>query len=463
MATGDLFNEEDDDRDAAAREEISAAAQGNEGGSRPLADRLRPATFEDFLGQGALVGEDTPLRRLIHGDRVPSMILWGPPGSGKTTLAHLIARETRSDFLTLSAVLSGVKEVRSVVEIAKANRLRGRRTLLFVDEIHRFNKAQQDAFLPHVESGLITLIGATTENPSFAVIAPLLSRCRVFTLQALGEEHLLSILWRGLAQLQAHARVHVGEDAMQAIASLSDGDARRALGMLEVSVDAVLAKRTQEGGGEEPTITREDVAAAVQRHLVYDRAGEEHYNLISALHKTLRSSDPDAAVYWCERMLAAGEDPRYVLRRLVRFASEDVGLADPNAIVQAVACQTAFEKVGSPEGDLFVTQLALYLALTPKSNAVYRAAGTTRALIRETGTQPVPFHLRNAPTKLMKELGYGEGYTYDHDAEEGFIAKQGLPDALDGTILFDPGPRGWEGRLKERLEELRRARKEKKG
>src|SRR5690606_35990095 len=287
-------------------------------------------------------------------------------------LAHLIARETASDFLTLSAVLSGVKEVRAVVDIAKGNRLRGRKTLLFVDEIHRFNKAQQDAFLPHVESGLITLIGATTENPSFAVIAPLLSRCRVFTLQALGEEHLLSILRRGLAQLQEHSNVNVEDDALKAITSMADGDARRALGMLEVTIDAVL---TRQGDDEStPVVTREDVAAAVQRHLVYDRAGEEHFNLISALHKTLRSSDPDAAVYWCERMLAAGEDPRYVLRRLVRFASEDVGLADPNAIVQAVACQTAFEKVGSPEGDLFVTQLALYLALTPKSNSVYRAA-----------------------------------------------------------------------------------------
>jgi putative ATPase len=419
----------------------------------PIGCALRPS-------KSSSVKALSSLRRLIRGDRVPSMILWGPPGSGKTTLAHLIARETASDFLTLSAVLSGVKEVRAVVDIAKGNRLRGRKTLLFVDEIHRFNKAQQDAFLPHVESGLITLIGATTENPSFAVIAPLLSRCRVFTLQALGEEHLLSILRRGLAQLQEHSNVNVEDDALKAITSMADGDARRALGMLEVTIDAVL---TRQGDDEStPVITREDVAAAVQRHLVYDRAGEEHFNLISALHKTLRSSDPDAAVYWCERMLAAGEDPRYVLRRLVRFASEDVGLADPNAIVQAVACQTAFEKVGSPEGDLFVTQLALYLALTPKSNSVYRAANATRALIRETGTQPVPLHLRNAPTKLMKELGYGEGYTYDHDAEGGFIAKQGLPDAIDGTILFDPGPRGWEGRLKERLEELRKARAERR-
>jgi putative ATPase len=459
MTPPDLFADGSDDDSPSGREAFTLPASAS-GSSRPLADRLRPQTFEEFLGQGALVGDHAPLRRLIRGDRVPSMILWGPPGSGKTTLAHLIARETASDFLTLSAVLSGVKEVRAVVDIAKGNRLRGRKTLLFVDEIHRFNKAQQDAFLPHVESGLITLIGATTENPSFAVIAPLLSRCRVFTLQALGEEHLLSILRRGLAQLQEHSNVNVEDDALKAITSMADGDARRALGMLEVTIDAVL---TRQGDDEStPVVTREDVAAAVQRHLVYDRAGEEHFNLISALHKTLRSSDPDAAVYWCERMLAAGEDPRYVLRRLVRFASEDVGLADPNAIVQAVACQTAFEKVGSPEGDLFVTQLALYLSLTPKSNSVYRAANATRALIRETGTQPVPLHLRNAPTKLMKELGYGEGYTYDHDAEGGFIAKQGLPDAIDGTILFDPGPRGWEGRLKERLEELRKARAERR-
>jgi len=415
----------------------------------PLADRLRPKSFDEFLGQEKLLGTDGPLRRLITGDRVPSMILWGPPGSGKTTLASLIARDTESDFVPLSAVTSGIKEVRQTIDIAKVNRQYARRTILFIDEIHRFNKAQQDAFLPHVENGLITLIGATTENPSFSVIAPLLSRCRVFTLKPLAEEQVITLLRRGLESLNAmpeQAPLEAAEDALLAIARLSDGDGRRALGMLEVTADV-----TRTAGAT--VIARETVLDVLQRHLMYDRSGEEHYNTISALHKTLRSSDPHAAAYWCERMLAAGEDPRFVLRRLIRAAGEDIGLADSGAIVRAMACYQAYERLGSPEGDIFVTQLAIDLATCPKSNAVYRAHKAVRARIAETGTLPVPLHLRNAPSGLMKSEGYGKGYEYDHDAQDGFIPKQGLPDDLLGTAFYVPTRNGREAAIADRLKE----------
>ncbi|MDK2971017.1 MAG: putative ATPase [Candidatus Sumerlaeota bacterium] len=455
----DLFEDDDSLQPPPPPHPAAPSVIGREAARQPLADKLRPSSFDDFLGQEKLVGPGAPLRRLIESDRIPSMILWGPPGSGKTTLAMLIARATESDFITLSAVGAGVKDVRAVVESAKQNRQYARRTILFVDEIHRFNKAQQDAFLPHVESGLITLMGATTENPSFSVISPLLSRSRVFVLGALAPGHLRRLLERGVELLNRGLgegrTISVGAEALDAIAGLCDGDARRALGMLEIAADVVAADLPP---GGEAALTREIIRDTVQRHLLYDRSGEEHYNLISALHKTIRSSDPHGALYWCERMLVAGEDPRYLLRRLVRIATEDVGLADPNAVQHGIACLRAFEAVGQPEGDLFVTQLAVYLALAPKSNALYKASKDVRAEIERSGTLPVPMHLRNAPTGLMKELGYGDGYTYDHDSEEGFVAKQGLPDKLAGKRFYRPGRAGYEGEARERLEGLDRKR-----
>ena len=458
---GDLFEGTPDAPRAEWPARPAAGMPGDDGRSaRPLADRLRPAAFDEFMGQEKLVGAGAPLRRLIDGHRVPSMILWGPPGSGKTTLASLIARTTESDFITLSAVTSGLKDVRGVIDIAKVNRQYARKTILFIDEIHRFNKAQQDAFLPHVEGGLITLIGATTENPSFSVIAPLLSRCRVFTLAPLDDAHLMEMLRRAVGELnksEDDPPIAVPDEALDAIVQLSDGDARRALGILEISADVA---REQHAGAETAAITRDDVVAVVQRHLMYDRGGEEHFNIISALHKTIRSSDPHGALYWCERMLAGGEDPRFILRRLIRAASEDVGLAAPNALVHAVACLAAFEKIGSPEGNIFVSQLAVALAMAPKSNAIYMASKRTAALIQETGTLPVPLHLRNAPTGLMKSEGYGDGYAYDHDADGHFIPKQGLPDELEGRALYEPSDQGQEARLREHLEALDTARAE---
>ncbi len=447
----DLF---DSDQPHAPPDFTPEAPERTPAAFRPLADRMRPRTFDDYLGQEKLLGETGALRQLIDVGRVPSMILWGPPGSGKTTLANLVARHTESDFIALSAVAASLKDVRQVIGHAKVNRQYARRTILFVDEIHRFNKAQQDAFLPHVESGLVTLIGATTENPSFSVISALLSRCRVFSLEPLAEEHMRDLLARALGDVNdTHPErpVALDDDTVRAIIRLSDGDARRALGILEISSHVARHRETE--------LTRELVLEVSQRHLAYDRAGEEHYNLVSALHKTIRSSDPHAAVYWCERMLVAGEDPRYLLRRLVRISAEDIGLADPNAVVHANACMTAYEKLGSPEGDLFVTQLAVYLAMAPKSDAVYKASKTARAIVAETGTLPVPLHLRNAPTKLMKDEGYSEGYTYDHDHEGHFAPKQGLPDAIDdGRAIYEPADQGIEQRIAERLKKYDAAR-----
>ncbi|MCC6547377.1 replication-associated recombination protein A [Candidatus Sumerlaeota bacterium] len=427
---------------------------------RPLADRLRPRSFADFLGQDDLVGENAPLLKLIKADRIPSMMLWGPPGSGKTTLAQLIAQNANADFVTLSAVTSSVRDVRAVVDTAKVNRKFIRRTILFIDEIHRFNKAQQDAFLPHVESGIITLIGATTENPSFSVISPLLSRCRVFVLKPLTAGNVYTMLEKGLARLNAdrdrgEVEVTAEPDALQAIVKLSDGDGRRALGVLEIAASVKVA------AGDTTPIAHADVVRVSQRHLIYDKTGEEHYNLISALHKTLRSSDPHGALYWMGRMLAAGEEPLYVARRLVRFASEDVGLADPNALVQAMEGLRAYQALGSPEGELALAQATLYLALCPKSNSVYKAQGAVNAEIAESGSLAVPLEIRNAPTKLMKDLNYGKGYTYDHDAEGGFIPKQGLPDELVGRRFFKPTDKGFEGAAKERMEQWDKERDEK--
>lgn len=424
---------------------------------RPLADRMRPDTPEGLLGQEALMGAERPLMKLIRVGKVPSMILWGPPGSGKTTLAHIIAQHVQADFITLSAVTSSVRDVRQVIDVAKSNLKFQRRTVLFIDEIHRFNKSQQDAFLPHVESGIITLIGATTENPSFSVISPLLSRCRVFVLNALGEEELAAILKSGVERLnhdKAKEEVELAaeDDALGTIVRLSDGDARRALGMLE------LAAAVKRAAKDQSPITHQDVEDAAQRTLMYDKSGEEHFNLISALHKTLRSSDPHGAAYWVGRMLAAGEDPRYVARRMIRFASEDVGLADPGALIHANEALRAYEMLGSPEGELALYQAAVYLALAPKSNALYTMEGRIKKAIQQGGTLPVPMHLRNAPTKLMKEAGYSEGYTYDHDAEGHFAAKQGLPDKLKRTRFYQPSDQGREADFKRRLEEWDRKR-----
>lgn len=453
----DLFSDQESELSPFSRDHEAAPADD---ASQPLAERLRPSVIGDILGQQALLGPGAPLRRLIDAGRVPSMILWGPPGSGKTTLARAIANHVQSDFVTLSAVTSSVRDVRATVDIAKRNRKFRRETLLFIDEIHRFNKAQQDAFLPHVEAGIITLIGATTENPSFSVIAPLLSRCRVFTLRQLDEDCLDLLLRKGLEKLNGERdaglpAILVGDDGFQAITKLSDGDARRALGMLEI---AVSVKQTIQDGTEAEPITASDITALAQRHFVYDKTGEEHYNLISALHKTLRSSDPHGAMYWTGRMLASGEDPRYVARRIIRFACEDIGIADPRALTVALDALRTYEALGSPEGDLAIQQAAVYLALAPKSNAVYMGANAVAAEIAESGSLPVPLHLRNAPTKLMKDLDYGKDYTYDHDAEGGFAAKDGLPDAIAGRRFYKPTTAGEEAMHREKLDKLDKAR-----
>lgn len=429
---------------------------------RPLADRMRPGTLEEYVGQPHLLGEGSLLKRAIAEDRLFSMIFWGPPGSGKTTLAGVIARETQAHFTSFSAVLSGVKEIRSVVDDARVRwRDQRKKTLLFVDEIHRFNKAQQDAFLPHVESGLITLIGATTENPSFEVIAPLLSRARVMLLKPFSDEDLSLILQkalrdekRGLGLLS----LDVEPEALSAMVGSSDGDARTALNTLEAA--ASLIKRGPDGTG---VITRRMVEEAFQQKLLlYDKGGEEHYNLISALHKSMRGSDPDAALYWLGRMLAAGEDPLFIARRMVRFASEDVGNADPRALTIAVAAMQAFQFIGRPEGELALAQAAVYLATAPKSNALYAGYGQVGKTIGRTGALPVPLHIRNAPTGLMKNLDYGKGYLYAHDFEGAYVPQDYLPDALKGQSYYRPTDRGYEKTIRERMEYWRNQRGKRK-
>jgi putative ATPase len=427
----------------------------------PLADRLRPRTLDEILGQDDILGRDKPLRRAIETDALRSLILWGPPGSGKTTLAHVVRRLTRAHFECLSAVLSGVKELRLILAAATLRRKReGRRTIVFIDEIHRFNKAQQDALLAHVESGDIVLIGATTENPSFEVNSALLSRSRVVVLKPLGEDVIADILrhaladeGRGLAAMQPQ----VADEALVFLARNSDGDARTALNVLELAL--TVAEPGPEGAR---SVDLEAMRQAFARKaLLYDRAGEEHFNVISALHKSLRNSDADAGLYWLARMIEGGEDALYIARRLVRFASEDVGLADPQALVLAMAAQQAIHFIGLPEGALALAELVVYLAAAPKSNAAYVAYGAAVRDALETRAEPVPLWIRNAPTGLMKDLGYGAGYRYAHDEAEGVAGMDCLPEALRGRRYYRPSDRGREAALAERLDAARRIREHK--
>ncbi len=420
--------------------------------ARPLAARLRPQSLAEFAGQRHLLGEGKVLRRLIEEDQISSMIFWGPPGVGKTTLARIIAGQTKAAFIDFSAVTSGIKEIRTVMQKAESNRRYGERTIVFVDEIHRFNKAQQDAFLPFVEKGSIILIGATTENPSFEVNSALLSRCKVFVLQALTAEELTGLLSRALTDERGFGdrKVDMEPELLEAIAGFANGDARMALSTLEM---AVLNGDTD---GETIRVTEETLEQCTsKKSLLYDKKGEEHYNLISALHKSMRNSDPDAAVYWLARMLEAGEDPLYVARRVTRFASEDVGLADPKALEMAVAAYQACHFIGMPECTVHLTQAVVYLSLAPKSNALYTAYESAKKDALSQLSEPVPLNIRNAPTKLMKEIGYGKGYQYAHDTEEKLTTMQCLPDSLLGTEYYRPTEQGLEAKFKARLEQIK--------
>jgi putative ATPase len=415
------------------------------GTQRPLAERMRPHSLEDFIGQDHILGPGKPLRRQIERDELTSIILWGPPGVGKTTLAHLIAHVTRCEFIPFSAVLSGIKEIKAVMADAERLRRVGRRTILFVDEIHRFNKAQQDAFLPYVERGDIILIGATTENPSFEIIAALLSRSRVYALRALTVPEIVTLLKRALPLVNLRAT----DELLEQIGIYSNGDGRQAYNTLEAAAAA-------SPGAE---LTEAAVQDAMQRKvLLYDKSGEEHFNLISALHKSVRSSDPDAALYWLTRMLEAGEDRLYIARRLVRMAIEDIGLADPRALEQCIAVKEAVHFLGIPEGDLALAQAAIYLCVAPKSDASYRALGAVKDDVERTIAEPVPMQLRNAPTKSMKAWGYGEGYQHAHNVENAIPDMECLPPSLAGRQYYFPTDRGMEKRIRERLEEIRRLR-----
>jgi len=418
----------------------------------PLAEKMRPKALAEYIGQSHLLAESGLLRRSIAEDKLFSMIFWGPPGSGKTTLARILANETKSHFVSFSAVLSGVKEIRAVIdEAGELWKGKKKKTILFVDEIHRFNKAQQDAFLPHVESGLITLIGATTENPSFEVIAPLLSRTRVLLLKPFSEEDLITIVenalkneQKGLGKLQ----LKIDSAVIRYLVSLADGDARSALNNLEAASSLVHNLPV-----EKRIITKKIAEEALlKKSLLYDKDGEEHYNLISALHKSMRGSDPDATLYWLGRMLAAGEDPLYIARRMIRFACEDIGNADPQALTIAVAAQQAFHFIGLPEGELALAQAAVYLATAPKSNSLYAGYGRVKEIINKTGYLPVPLHIRNAPTKLMKELDYGKDYKYAHDYDEAYVPQEYLPDKLHGQKFYQPKTAGYEKTIKERMD-----------
>ena len=420
---------------------------------QPLAARLRPRTLEEYVGQTHLLGPGKVLRRLIESDQVSSMIFWGPPGVGKTTLARIIASQTKAAFIDISAVTSGIKEIRAVMQQAEDNRRFGEKTILFVDEIHRFNKAQQDAFLPFVEKGSIILIGATTENPSFEINGALLSRCKVFVLQALKPEEIAELLRRALRDKRGFGDqiVHIGDDLLEAIANFANGDARTALSTLEMVV-----LNGEVGSDGSTTVTAETVEQCTsKKSLLYDKKGEEHYNLISALHKSMRNSDPDAAVYWLARMLEAGEDPLYVARRVIRFASEDIGLADPRALDQAVAAYQACHFLGMPECTVHLTQAVVYMSLAPKSNALYKAYEHAKTDALQQLAEPVPLVIRNAPTRLMKELDYGKGYQYAHDAADKLTTLQCLPDSLAGRSYYEPTEEGLEAKYKARLETIK--------
>ena len=420
--------------------------------SQPLAARLRPETIEEYVGQEHLLGRGRVLRRMIEQDRISSMIFWGPPGVGKTTLAQIIARMTRSVFINFSAVTSGIKEIRIVMEKAEKNRQIGQRTIVFVDEIHRFNKAQQDAFLPFVEKGSIILIGATTENPSFEVNGALLSRCRVFVLQPLSAEDLLKMLKHALQSPKGFGgqKIEISDDLLNLIANFANGDARSALSTLEMVI------LNGDMRGDTVVVTKEILEQCIsKKSLLYDKNGEEHYNLISALHKSMRNSDPDAAVYWLARMLEAGEDPLYVARRVTRFASEDVGMADPKALEIAVAAYQACHFIGMPECTVHLTEAVVYMSLAPKSNAMEVAYNTARVDALNMIAEPVPLVIRNAPTKLMKNLNYGKGYQYAHDTEDKLTNMQCLPDSLLGKSYYQPTEEGFEARYKERLRQIK--------
>lgn len=420
--------------------------------SRPLAARLRPRDLSEFVGQSHLLGEGKVLRRLIESDRVSSMIFWGPPGVGKTTLARIIANRTKATFIDFSAVTSGIKEIRQVMQQAEDNRRFGERTIVFVDEIHRFNKAQQDAFLPFVEKGSIILIGATTENPSFEVNGALLSRCKVFVLQALTTSDLTSLLSRALTDPRGFGaqKIQIEPDMLEAIANFANGDARTALSTLEMLV------LNSDTDGKTVTVTRETLEQCIsKKSLLYDKTGEEHYNLISALHKSMRNSDPDAAVYWLARMLEAGEDPLYIARRVIRFASEDVGMADSRALEIAVAAYQACHFIGMPECSVHLTHAVVYLSLAPKSNALYVAYESAKKDALTQLSEPVPLVIRNAPTRLMKELEYGKGYQYAHDTADKLTDMQCLPDSLKGREYYHPTEQGSESKYKARLTQIK--------
>jgi putative ATPase len=420
--------------------------------SRPLADRMRPRTLDEFVGQEHLIGPGKPLRAQIERDDISSLIFWGPPGTGKTTLAKIIARMTRAEFIEFSAVLSGIKEIKQVMADAERARQYGTRTIVFVDEIHRFNKAQQDAFLPHVEKGNIRLIGATTENPSFEIISALLSRSRVYVLKPLTEEQIVRLLRSALGDSErglGEMKLSAGDNVLKQIAAYSSGDARSSYNVLEVAAALVNSSGTTE-------ITTEIIQDALQKRvLLYDKAGEEHYNLISALHKSVRNSDPDASLYWLGRMLQSGEDPLYIARRVVRMAVEDIGLADPSALALCMAARDAVDFIGMPEGDLALAQAVVYLALAPKSNALYTAYGAVQEDVDSTAAEPVPLHLRNAPTGLVKHLGYGKGYQYAHNMDSKVADMQCLPDNLRDRVYYQPTEEGREKQIRDRLEEIR--------
>jgi len=425
--------------------------------TRPLADRMRPRRLDEYVGQEHLIGPGKPLRTQVDRDDTGSLIFWGPPGTGKTTLAKIIANLTKAEFIEFSAVLAGIKEIKQVMADAERARQYGTRTIVFIDEIHRFNKAQQDAFLPHVEKGNIRLIGATTENPSFEINSALLSRCRVYVLKPLTEEQIVLLLRRALTDRErglGEKNLTASDDVLRKIANYTSGDARSAYNVLEVA--AGLAEKNAHGAGE---ISDDIVRDALQKRiLLYDKSGEEHYNLISALHKSVRNSDPDAALYWLGRMLEAGEDPLYVARRVVRMAVEDIGLADPNALSLCMAARDAVDFIGMPEGNLALAQAVVYLSVAPKSNALYAAYGEVQQDVEQTAADSVPLHLRNAPTGLMKGLGYGQGYQYAHDLESKVADMQCLPDNLRERVYYRPTNEGIEKRIRERMEEIKRQR-----